>query len=168
GGGGRGRREDHLLVDAVLDERGILLERCAQKRLARDEQDDELGGLGELRPVALRRQLRDVVANLPRMVAELDDALLVALALKRLEIRLAGALRVDDDGLRAGQADDEIGTEPPVLGGDVVLRLEVAVLEHPGHLDDPAELDLAPTAADVRPVAERADEVAGLASQLLL
>ena len=50
----------------------------------------------------------------------------------------------------------------------MLLRLEVAVLEHPGHLDDAAQLDLAPAAADVRAVAERADEVAGLAAQLLL
>ena len=48
------------------------------------------------------------------------------------------------------------------------LRLEVAVLEHAGHLDDAAQLDLAPAPADVRPVAERADEVARLAAQLLL
>jgi hypothetical protein len=42
------------------------------------------------------------------------------------------------------------------------------VLEHPGHLDDAAQLDLAPAAADVRAVAEGADEVAGLAAELLL
>ena len=67
-----------------------------------------------------------------------------------------------------GSLHDEIGPEPAVVGRDVVLRLEVAVLEHPRHLDDAAQLDLAPAAADVRPVAERADEVPGLAAQILL
>ena len=65
-------------------------------------------------------------------------------------------------------ADDEVRAQPSVLGRDVRLRLEVAVLDHPRHLDDAAQLDLAPAAAHVRPVAERADEVAGLAPQLLL
>ena len=48
------------------------------------------------------------------------------------------------------------------------LRLEVAVLEHARHLDDAAQLDLAPAPADVRPVAQGADEVARLAAELLL
>ena len=67
-----------------------------------------------------------------------------------------------------GILHDEIGPDASVVGRHVVLRLEVAVLEHPRHLDDSAELDLSPAAADVRPVAERAHEVAGLAAQLLL
>jgi hypothetical protein len=50
----------------------------------------------------------------------------------------------------------------------VRLRLEVAVLEHAGHLDYPSELDLAPAAADVRPVAQSADEIPRLAPQLAL
>ena len=164
----RRRREDHLLVDAVLDQRRILLERGAQERLARDEQHDELRRLVELRPVALRRELHDVIAHLARVVAELREPVLFVVALERLEVRLAGALRVDDDGLGAGQLHDEVGAEPPVVGRDVVLCLEVAMLEHPRHLDDAAQLDLAPAAADVRPVAERAHEVPGLAAQVLL
>src|SRR4029077_4483567 len=73
-----------------------------------------------------------------------------------------------DDRLRAWQLHDEIGAQATVVRPDVVLRLEIAVLEHAGHLDDAAELDLAPAPADVRPVAERADEVPGLAAEVLL
>ena len=66
------------------------------------------------------------------------------------------------------------GASRPGRGGDassrrhVGLRLEVAVLEHPRHLDDAPELDLAPAAADVGPVAQRADEVSRLAAELVL
>ncbi len=109
-----------------------------------------------------------MVAHLARVITELGEPLLVVVALERLEVRLAGALRIDDDGLRARQLHDEIGAQAAVVGPDVVLRLEIAVLEHAGHLDDAAELDLAPAAADVRPVAQRTDEVPGLAAQVLL
>src|SRR5258707_8305514 len=161
-------RDDHLLVHAVLDQRRILLERSAQERLAGDEEDHELGGLVELRPVALRRQLRHVVAHLPRVLAQLRDPRLLVVAPERLEVRLPRHLRVDDDLLPARQLHDQVGAEPAVLGRDVRLRDEVDVLEHPGHLDDAAQLHLAPAAAHVRAVAQRADEVARFAPQLLL
>ena len=47
------------------------------------------------------------------------------------------------------------------------LHDEVAVLEHPGDLEDRAELGLAPAAAYVRR-AQRGDEVAGLRPELVL
>ena len=102
------------------------------------------------------------------MLAELERPRFVVLALQRLDVGLACDLGVDDDAAAARHLDDEIRPDAPVVRRDMVLRLEVAVLEHPGHLDDAAELDLAPAAADVRPVAKRAHEVAGLAAQLLL
>ena len=102
------------------------------------------------------------------MVAQLGEPRLVGIAPERLEVCLPGTLGVDDHGLSAGQLDDEVGAQAPFLGSEVMLGLEVAVLEHAGHLDHATELDLAPAAADVRPVAQRADEVARLAAELLL
>ena len=55
----------------------------------------------------------------------------------------------------------------PVGAADGGLLDEVAVREHAGHLDDPAQLHLAPAAAHDRR-AERGDEVPGLVAQLLL
>jgi len=164
----RRRRDDDLLVHAVLDEARILLEGGAHVRLAGDEEHDELGRVLELRPVALRRQLGDVLAHLAGVVAQPREPLVVVPRPERLEVRLPGELRVDDDALATGERHDEVGAQPPVLEGDVLLRLEVAVLDHAGHLDHAPKLDLAPAPADVRPVAERAHEVAGLAAKLLL
>ena len=78
-------------------------------------------------------------------------------------------LRVDDDAsCEPGSLHDEVRPETAVLGRDVRLRLEVAVLEHPGHLDDSPQLDLAPARRALRPVAQGADEVPGLAAELAL
>ena len=67
----------------------------------------------------------------------------------------------------AGQMDDHIGPQPPVLRVDVLLLDEIAVFQHAGHLDDAAELDFAPAAADLR-AAERLDEVRRLAAEFFL
>src|SRR6476469_182857 len=67
-----------------------------------------------------------------------------------------------------GELDDEVRAETAVFGRHMRLRLEVAVLEHPGHLDDPPELDLAPAPADVGPVAQGTHQVSGLAAELAL
>ena len=67
-----------------------------------------------------------------------------------------------------GSLHDEVGAETAVFRRHVRLRLEVAVLEHPRHLDDSPELDLSPAAAHVRPVAEGAHEVPGLGAELAL
>ena len=48
-----------------------------------------------------------------------------------------------------------------------LLLEEVAMFEHPGHLDHAAQLDFAPAAAGLR-AAERLDQVGRLAAQLLL
>src|SRR6185503_2202391 len=105
----------------------------------------------ELRPIALPGQLGDVVPDLAGVIAELGEPLLVVPGRQRLQVRLAGELRIDDDGLGTGELDDEVGAETAVFGRHMRLSLEVAVLEHPGHLDDSPELDLAPAPADVGP-----------------
>ena len=70
--------------------------------------------------------------------------------------------------LAAGQPDDR---RPAACGDrrrrlDRVLLVEVAVLEHPGELDDALQLQLAPAAADAGPL-EGVGEPAGFVAQAL-
>src|SRR4029078_5775819 len=48
------------------------------------------------------------------------------------------------------------------------VRPEIALSEHPGHLDDSPQLDLTPAAPDVGPVAQGAHEIPRLAAELAL
>ena len=75
-------------------------------------------------------------------------------------------LRVDHDVLAAGQVDDQVGAEQAVHGAAGRLLGEVAVLQHAGGLDHPAQLQLAPAPADLRR-AQGGDELRGLRTQLL-
>ena len=59
------------------------------------------------------------------------------------------------------------GRSRPSSDSTAGLLLEVAVVEHAGHLHHPAELDLAPAAAHLRRP-ERLDQVAGLGLKRLL
>jgi hypothetical protein len=101
------------------------------------------------------------------MVGEAGAAHVLVLRLERVEVRLERRLRVDDDLLASRELDEQVGPEPRAVGGDRRLLDEVAVGEHPGHLDHSAQLDLAPAAAHDRRAQGR-DEVAGLRTQLLL
>ena len=86
---------------------------------------------------------------------------------ERVEVGRERCLGVDDDGLPARQAHDQVGAELAVRRGDGGLLLEVAVLDHPRHLDHPPELHLAPAPAHAgRP--QGLHQVAGLGVQPML
>ena len=87
---------------------------------------------------------------------------------ERVEVGVERGLRVDDDVLAAGELTTRSGrSRLPSASRSLGWVSEVAVLDHPGELDDPLELHLAPAPAHVRG-AERGHEVAGLAAQRLL
>ena len=87
---------------------------------------------------------------------------------ERVEIRDEGHLRVDHDLLPARELHDDVGPEDAaLLVGRGLLLHEVAVIHHPRHLDDAAQLDLAPATPHVR-CAQRGHEVARLRTQALL
>ncbi len=134
--------------------------------LAREEQDDEVGRRVKPGPVALVRQLLDVLAQQPGVVAQVPISLLVGGRLVGVEHALQRRLGVDDDVLAPGQVDDQVGAQRPLVAGERRLLDEVAVAHHPGELDDVAQLHLAPLAARVR-LAQRGDERAGLGAQPL-
>ena len=68
--------------------------------------------------------------------------------------------------LPPGRRTSRSGRSAPVFGRAALLLAEVAPCEHAGHLDDAAQLHLAPAAAHVRG-AQRAHEARRLALQLL-
>jgi hypothetical protein len=63
--------------------------------------------------------------------------------------------------------DDDVGSDATVLGGERGLLFEVAVRQHPGHLDHTPQLHLTPPAACLG-VSKCGHEVAGLVSEKLL
>jgi hypothetical protein len=66
----------------------------------------------------------------------------------------------------ARELDDEVGPPPAVVAVGGLLRAEVAVVQHPGQLAAPSQLDLSPHAAGVR-APERAGEGGRLDTQPL-
>src|SRR5581483_4252028 len=121
-----------------------------------------------LPPVALLPELADVVAQLLRVAREVRALELDVVRVDGIEVRLDRDLRVDDDRLPARKLHDEIRTQQrSLVVANALLRAKVAVVEHSGELDDALQLQLAPAAAHVGR-AERGDEAARLAAQLLL
>ncbi len=119
-------------------------------RLVREEHHDEVGRGLELPPVPLGRELRDVLADLARVVCEVELPLRVVRGLERVEVRRERRLRIDHDVLAARDADDEVGPQRALLGRRRRLGDEVTVLDHPGVLDDVPQLRFAPAPAHVR------------------
>ena len=154
-----------MLLDRLLDDPGRLVDGRAVHRLV-DEHDDELRCVLVL-PVALRRQLLDVVAHLAYVRLHVKLARVLVAGLDRVEVGGQRHLGVDDDALVARQLDDDVRTQAAVLRRHGLLLGEVAVAHHARHLAHPAQLHLAPAPARVRRP-QGGHEVGGLALQLLL
>ena len=134
---------------AYSTERRVLLEGGAKEGLVGEEHDDELGRrLGNCRQYAFGRELRDVLAHLPRVVGE------APLAARRrrtsrngVEVRDERRLGVDDDVLAAGDAARRgRGADVPPRRRRRRLLVEVAVLDHARQLDDVAAAAPRPSA----------------------
>src|ERR1700732_1342462 len=65
-----GRRWNHALQNALLDQSWILLERGAKKCFAGKEHHDELGRSFELLPIVLAAEDLHVIADLPCMAGQ--------------------------------------------------------------------------------------------------
>ncbi len=133
----------------VVDELGILVQRCAQELVARDEQDDEFRTGRELRPVGLARERPDVLAKVTGMALEAELSVRVVGGLDGLEVGVQRRLHVDDEFAMIRHAHDHVGADDLVFAGGVHLLLEIAVLDHARQLDEPSQRDLAPAAADL-------------------
>ena len=151
------------MIDAALDQAGVALEGGGEERFAGQEEHGELRRLGELRGVVLRGKLLDVRADLAGVAVQRFLADGVVGGFERVEVAVHRRLGIDDDGLAAGQADDEVGAEFfAFVGGGAVLGFEIAVFLHAGEFDHAAELHFAPLAA-AGGLAEGFDERGGLA-----
>ena len=159
-----------LFDERELVQGGVDLEGRSPRRLVVEEHDDELGRVRELSPVRLLAEPPDVVAYLPGMVGQPGPAdVVVRSVLVRLEVPDERDLRVDHDRLAAGKAHDDVRPKSPTLVSfDGGLLVEVAVRQHPGHLDHASELDLAPATARVRLPAQGVDEIPRLRPQALV
>lgn len=142
---GGGRREDHVAAEGVLEQLGVRAERGIEKRVARNEQHDELGGRIERLPVGLRRQLVDVGTQLSGMPGQVPGAFGLVFGFGGVEVGSEGHLRVDHDLLAAGEIHQQVGPDSVLPD----LRVEIAVLDHAGQFDHPLELDLTPPPADL-------------------
>jgi len=108
-----------------------------------------------------------VIAHLARMIEETLLAQHVIFSFGRLEVSRERCLRVDHDVAAARQAHHHIGPQPTLLALHARLLYEIAVLEHPGHLNDPAQLELAPP-PPCRRLAQSFHQIRGLAAQVSL
>ena len=158
------RRHQNLLLDAVLDQRRVLRESGLVDAVGGNEHHDELGRGIELALVALGGEFGDVLARLPRVAGAVQLALVLIRCLDRRQVRVERDLRVDHHQLPAGEAHEHVGAQRSLARLDRALLDEVAVRDHPGHLDDVAKLDLPPRAAGGGPL-QRGHEVAGLLAQ---
>jgi hypothetical protein len=106
-----------------------------------------------------------VGTQLPRVVGDPLGAHALLGGLDRLDVAGERHLRVDDHLPAVGEGHHQVGAHPGAVGGGAGGLLdEVAVLQQPGHLDHPAQLQLAPAAAHVRG-AQRGDQCGGLLTQ---
>ena len=90
-----GRGQQHVVRHGVLEQRGVVLERGGQQRVAGDEGDDELGRVVELLPVGLLRQRVDVGPQLPGVDDEVGAPVGVVGGVVGVEERLERHLGVD-------------------------------------------------------------------------
>jgi len=81
------------------------------------------------------------------------------------QISFQRRLGVHYDALAARQANQQIRPQPAIFGGDYRLRVEIAALQHAGHLHHAFELHFAPTSPHARRP-EGAGQTARLGSQL--
>ena len=151
----------------MFDQRAVLLKRGVEQRVPGHERDDVVRRRVELAPVFALGQLVDVGPQLPGVGDERGLPSLVVLGLGRAKECVERHLRIDDHVSPARQVDHHVWAETPVLTRGRHLDVEVAMVQHPGHLDDPAKLHLTPTAPGLRGP-QRSHEVLRLLLQLVL
>ena len=100
----------------------------------------------------------DVSSDKSRVILQPAGANFFVSRRDRFVERVERNFRIDDDRAITRQTHDQVGTNATLFRCDCFLFDEVAVLQHARELDDAAQLNLAPTTANVRH-AQRFDEV---------
>ena len=140
----RGRRcEQDVPLGRPDNEVAVAFERRAEERLGRQEEDDIVERVRELRRITALGQRLDGAAQFLRVCRERLGALRLIRRAQRAEEVEVRHLRVHDDDALTRQADDHVGLL--VIG----LRLlgEIAMHAHAGGLDHASQRLLAPLAA---------------------
>ena len=134
-------------------QRAVGLERRRQERLGGQEQHHELRRLGQGAPVALRAEQLDVAAELARVAGQVGVALVGVVGRRwRRGRRRAAPWRRPRPTAPPASRTTRSGRRVRV--GAVVqvdLLEEVAAVDQAGHLDRPAQVELAPSAAHLGP-----------------
>mgnify|MGYP003693847161 CR=1 FL=1 len=140
----------------VLDQRGIGLDRRADKGFARDEQDDEVRSPRRAAPSTLLFASASTCARTCCACRSMRGAALVRRGrLHRLEIRGERNLGVHDDLPAARQVHHHVRPLPPALALGRHLFDEVAMRAHPRQLGHSPERQLAPAPARLASVRDR-------------
>ena len=165
--GGRSGKDD-VLIDALLEEGGVLGKSGGEEGLGRKEENDEFRGGLELGLVIFGGELANVCGDLVGVAGEVAVAIFVGVSFERVEVGVHGRFGINDDLLAAGELHNEVGAEAfAFVGGGGGLRGEVTVLLHSGHLDDALKLHLAPLAA-AGGLAQGLDELTGFLMETFL
>ena len=162
--GGRGKV--HAAGVRVLQQRRVGLQGRPEKGLTGQEQHHELRGVGELLPVRLVGKPVDVCPQVSGVRHRALGPHPLVSGLHGLEIRREGDLGVDDDAALTRQPDDQVGAQQAVRPAHRHLRVEVAAVQHPGVLDDPAQLQLPPLPTGLW-TAQRGHQRGGLTAEPL-
>ena len=107
-----------------------------------------------------------MLAQVPGVRVQPGRAHVLVVGLGGLQVRGQRDLGVDHDVLAAGQPDHQVGPHHSVRRGHGDLLVEIAAGAHPGQLDHPAQLQLAPATPGLRPP-QRGDQRLRLRPQLL-
>ena len=91
-----------------------------------------------------------MLADVAAVGLEVGGPLVGIAGLHRAQVGLEWGLRVDHHVLAARQLHHDVGPQAAGIGLEARLLDEVAAVDHPRHLADAPQLDLAPAAAGVR------------------
>jgi hypothetical protein len=127
--------------------------------LAGDEHHDIVRGIGELRPIGLVAERVDVRLDRRGVSSEVEPARALIDRAERVLVGVQGDLGVDDQGLPAGNANDDVGTlAGPLVVGMADLGGEVGMFGKAAAFEHVAQLLLTPAAARLGSVAQRVDQ----------
>ena len=146
----RGAGRNHSAIHRELDQPRIALARSAEECFTGKEEHHEVGRLGELVRVVLRRKRFNVGTHLTRVLVEERAALHVVGGFHGVEVRGERSLGVDHDGLPSGQVYQHIRSQSAPRVVHRLLFDKIAVLQHASQLDHAPELHLTPLAARLR------------------
>ena len=122
--------EYDVFRQCVFNQIRFFVQRCTQKLIARDEQDDEFGTVIELLPVRFRRQHTNMGTDVFCMPLQANFSVRVVLCFCGFEVSIERCFYIDNEFTLIGHAYDHIGTKNLTVLYRVYLLLKVTVFNH--------------------------------------